>query len=390
MAKQLMDKTVVIGFDMTKFGDLYELGITDIADLAIHGALKSAKMNASDIDSLYVGNAMSGQFLGQENLGNLIATETGLDCEALKIEAAGASSAVALRVAAHAILSGYKEKVMVLGVEKMTSFTKMNEIQAALATGLDATWESSLGATLPANFAMMARAHIRKFGTTAEQLATVAIKNHDNARLNPRAQYKNKLRLESVLNSKMVADPIHLFESCAASDGAAAIILTSPEVAESYVKEPVYMRTSFQGHDKIQMYNREKLWFLESVKRASDLVYSRANITAKDISFAEVHDVFTIAEIMAIEALGLVPVGEGGKATVDGVTSLNGEIPINPSGGLKARGYPIGAAGIAQVIEIMEQFNNLAGKRQLKDINYALTQSLGGAGGTAVVSLFSR
>ncbi len=218
----------------------------------------------------------------------------------------------------------------------------------------------------------------------------MAVKNHDHARLNPRAQFSNKLRIESVLNSKVLADPINIFEGCAASDGAAAIVMMAPDVAESYDSEPVFLRQSHQTHDYLSLQQRPNLHELRSVRKGAEMGYKKLNITAKDISFAEVHDVYTIAEILAIEALGLVAPGEGGKATEEGKTSLNGEIPVNTSGGLKARGYPIGASGVAQVIEIMDQFKGNAGERQLKDIEWGLAQSLGGAGGTSVVSFFSR
>ena len=386
----LYDKVAIVGHSTTNFGDLYEFGISDIANLAIHGALKSAKMNPTEIDSLYVGNAGAGQFLGQEHLGSLISTESELNCPAIKIEASGASGAAAMRVAAHGILTGYLERVAIVGVEKMTSFTKSSETQAALSTSLDTIWESSMGGTLPGNFALMARSHMRKYGTTPEQLAQVAVKNHENARKNPRAQFKNKLRVESILASKYVADPIHLFESCAASDGGSALILTNPDIAESYDPEPIYMRASKQAHDRIGLNQREEIYKLKSVEIAAEAGYRQLGIGPGDISVTEVHDVYTIAEIMAIEALGLVEYGQGGKATAEERTAIDGDIPVNTSGGLKGRGFPVGASGVAQTIEIIDQLKGQSGERQIEDVNWGVTQSLGGAGGTAVVSFFSR
>ena len=390
MVTPLLDKIAIVGYDMTDFGDLYELGIADMSNMAINGALKSAKINSKEVDALYVGNAGSGQFLKQEHLGCLIASESGIYTQAMSIEASGASGAAAMRIAFHGILTGYMNKVVVVGVEKMTSFTKSEDTQEALATSLDTIWESSMGGTLPGNFALMAKAHMRKYGTTKEQLAQVAVKNHNNARLNPRAQYKNKLRVESVLASKLLADPIHIFEGCAASDGAAALVLMAPDVAESYDSEPVYLRASMQTHDYLAIHQRSNLEELKSVKTAAEAGFKQLNISVKDISFAEVHDVYTIAEIMAIEGIGLVEPGEGGKATEEGRTAIDGDIPVNTSGGMKARGYPIGASGIAQVIEIMDQFKGKAGERQIKEIEWGLTQSMGGAGGTSVLSFFSR
>lgn len=390
MANPILDKIAVVGYDMTKFGDLYDMGIADMSNLAINGALKVAGIESTEVDALYVGNAGSGQFLGQEHLGCLIATESGIFTNATSIEASGASGAAAMRIASHGILSGYMDKVVVVGVEKMTSLNRSSDTQSALATSLDTIWESSMGATLPGNFALMAKSHMRKYGTTKEQMAHVAVKNHNNAQLNPRAQFKNKLRVESILNSKMIADPINIFEGCAASDGAAAVVLMSPEIAESYDKEPVYLRQSTQTHDYMSLQQRPSLYELRAVKQGADKGYQQLGISPKDISIAEVHDVYTIAEILAIEAMGLVEPGKGGEATIEGLTSIQGEIPVNTSGGLKARGYPIGASGVAQVIEIMEQFKGLAGDRQIKNVEWGMTQSLGGSGGTSVVSFFSR
>ncbi|OLS19065.1 MAG: hypothetical protein HeimC2_43120 [Candidatus Heimdallarchaeota archaeon LC_2] len=384
------DKVAIIGYDMTPFGDLYDLGISEISNLALTGALKKTGLEREDLDGLYIGNAGAGQFLGQEHLGALISTGCGLDCQSLRIEASGASGAVAMRIAAHGILTGYLDKVAVLGVEKMTSFSSARDTQYALSTAMDTIWEASMGGTLTANFALMAKSHMREYGTTSEQMAQVAVKNHQNSKLNPRAQFRNSITQAHVLKSKMVADPIHLLDGCAASDGGAVIIMCSPEVAESYDSEPVYIRASKQGHSPLALHKREHLNRITCTKKAADGGYKQLGITPKDISFAEVHDVFTIAEIMAIEALGLVEQGKGGMATEDGVTALDGEIPINTSGGLKARGYPVGASGIAQTIEIMEQFKGLAKDRQIKNIEWGLTQSMGGSGGTSVISFFSR
>ncbi|MFV2013943.1 MAG: thiolase domain-containing protein [Candidatus Heimdallarchaeota archaeon] len=386
----LLDKIAIIGHDMTPFGDLYELGIGDISNIALTGALKSAGVERQDIDALYIGNAGAGSFLGQEHLGALIATECGLDCQSLSVEASGASGAVAMRVAAHGIMSGYIEKVAVIGVEKMTSFSSAQDTQYALATALDSIWESSIGATLAGNYGLMAKAHMREYGTTSEQMAQVAVKNHSNSKNNPRAQFHNSITQAHVLNSKLIADPIHLLDGCAASDGAAAIIMCSPEIAESYDSEPIYIRASKQGHSPLALHKREHLNRLSCTRKAAEAGYKQLQITPEDISFVEAHDIFTIAEILSIEAMGLVEQGQGGKATEEGVTAIDGEIPVNTSGGLKARGYPIGASGIAQVIEVMDQFKGEADGRQLRDLSWAMTQSMGGSGGTSVVSFFSR
>ncbi|RMG31612.1 MAG: thiolase domain-containing protein [Methanobacteriota archaeon] len=383
-------KIAIISTAMTEFGDLYEYEITDIANLAIFEALDKIKAEKKDIESLYVGNMGSHLFEGQENLGNLIATYAGLTCPAFKIQAAGASGAVALRNAVKGIQSGSKEMVMVLGVEKMTEATKQHEAQLALASGLDTNWETRMGATLASLFAIMARAHMREYGTTREQIAQVVVKNHYNASLNPKAQYKNRVRLESVLNSKLLADPLRLFDACALSDGAASVILTSEELAYSYDSDPVFIHQIKQGFAPIALHMRESLTEFSGTKFAAEKAYKDQGITPKDISFAEVHDIFSIAEIIAIESLGLVEKGKGGIATENGDTSLEGSIPINTSGGLKGRGAPLGASAIAQIIELYDQFKGNAGDRQISDLKYGLAHSMGGTGGTSVVTLIGR
>lgn len=384
------EKVAIISTAMTEFGDLYEYEITDIANLAIYEALEKIKADKKEIESLYVGNMGSHLFEGQENLGNLIATYAGLTCPAFKIQAAGASGAVALRNAVKGIQSGSKEMVMVLGVEKMTEATKQHEAQLALASGLDTNWETRMGATLASLFAIMARAHMREYGTTREQIAQVVVKNHYNASLNPKAQYKNRVRLESVLRSKLLADPLRLFDACALSDGAAALVLTSEELAYSYDSDPVFIHQIKQGFAPIALHMRDKLTEFSGAKFAAEKAYADQGITPKDISLAEVHDIFSIAEIIAIESLGLIEKGQGGPATMNGETSLDGSIPINTSGGLKGRGAPLGASAIAQIIELYDQFKGTAGDRQVKDIKYALAHSMGGTGGTTVVSLLGR
>ncbi len=384
------EKVAIISTGMTEFGDLYEYEITGIANIAIHEALNKINLPKKEIESLYVGNMGSHLFEGQENLGNLIATYAGFTCPAFKIQAADASGAVAVRNAVKAIQSGSKQKVMVLGVEKMTEATKQYEAQLALASGLDTNWETRMGATMAALFAIMAKAHMRKYGTTREQMAQVVVKNHYNASLNPKAQYQNRVRVETVLNSKMLADPIRLFDATSLADGAAAIILASEEVAYSYDSEPVFIHQVKQGFAPIALHLRDSLTDLSGTEFAAQKAYKDMGISAKNISVAEVHDIFSIAEILAIEALGLVEKGQGGPATENGDTSLKGSIPVNPSGGLKGRGAPLGAAGVAQIIELYDQFKGTCDERQIKDIEYGLAHSMGGSGGTSVVSILGR
>jgi len=385
-----MDKIAVIGVGSTEFGDLYDRAINEIAVEALFDAIRSSGVKKDDIKSLFIGNMGSEMFVKQEHLGNMVSTLADLPVPSFKVEAAGASGAVAMRTAYHSIQSGHMDIVGVIGVEKMTEFTKQSETQGALATGLDVMWESNMGGTLATGFAMMAKAHMREYGTTREQIAQVAVKNHQNAKKNPKSQFKINVRVESILRSKMIADPLRLFDMTAACDGGSALILASPEVAESYDSDPVYIHTSKFGYSPLQMHLRKDLTTLTGTTFAAERAYENVGITAKDIDLAEVHDIFTIAEILAIESLGLVEKGKGGQATEDGVTSLEGSIPINTSGGLKGRGAPLGAVGVSQAIEMYEQFKGLAGDRQIKNIEWGLTHSMGGTGGTSLVTIFGR
>jgi acetyl-CoA C-acetyltransferase len=383
-------KIAMIGVGTTNFGDLYDASISDLAVSSLFSAIKSSGAKKSDIEALFIGNMGSEVFLHQEHLGNLITSQANMNVPNYKVENAGASGATALRLASHSILSGVNDIVGVIGVEKMTEIVKQSEAQTALSTGIDFMWEANMGGTLASGFALMTKAHMRKFGTTREQIAQVAVKNHFNASKNPNAQFRNQIKIENVLKSKVVADPLRLFDATAACDGSASVILASPEVAESYDSEPVFIYTSKQGNAPMALHNRENLYELSAVKFAANAAYNQLGITNKDINFAEVHDMFTISEILAIEALGLVEQGKGGEATESGQTSLTGEIPINTSGGLKGRGAPLGAVGVAQAIEVYEQFKGKAGERQIKDIIYALSQSMGGTGGSSIVTVYGR
>lgn len=383
-------KVAIIGVGTTDFGDLYDSSLSDLAVEAFYDSVKDAKIETDKIEAMYIGNMGSEMFLHQEHIGALIASHAGINVPAFKIEAAAASGAVAIRTALHGILSGSQDLVSVIGVEKMTEFVNQSQIQAALSTALNSTWESNFGGTLAAGFALMAKAHMRKFGTTREQIAMVAVKNHENASINPKAQFSNKVRVSTILNSKMLADPLRLFDTTAACDGAAAIVLASADVAESYDSEPIYIYASKHGTAPLALHSRESLTEFSGTKYAAKAAYKQVGITSKDINVAEVHDIFTIAEIIAIESLGLVPEGQGGPATENGTTALTGEIPVNTSGGLKGRGAPLGAVGVAQAIEIYEQFKNNAGQRQLKGLNWGLSHSLGGTGGTSIVTVYGR
>jgi acetyl-CoA C-acetyltransferase len=331
----------------------------------------------------------AGLFLDQEHIASMIAEEVGLtdnQVPATRVEAADASGALALRQAILDIASGLHDVVVVGGAEKMSDVT--SDIAAGfIAAGADQSWEGLFGASMPALFAIMARKHMSEFGTTREQLAIVSVKNHRHGSLNPNAQFQREITLETVLKASPVAEPLGLFDCAPTSDGAAVLVLCSMDMAKEYCSDPIKIIGTGQGSDTLSISNRASLTEMRASRKACERAYAMAGRGPADIDVAEVHDSYTISEIMAIEDLGFFQKGEGGLATENGETTFGGRIPINTSGGLKARGHPLGATGIAQVNEIVTQLRNDAGGRQVKDARVGLSHNVGGTGGTAIVHI---
>jgi acetyl-CoA C-acetyltransferase len=269
---------------------------------------------------------------------------------------------------------------------------KMNDVGGSEATDIlamasDQEWEAFFGATFPGIYAMIATRHMHEYGTTKEQLAQVAVKNHANGALNPYAHYQSPISLESVLNATTVAYPLGLLDCSPVSDGAASLVLCAAEKAMKYTDKPVKIIGSGQASDALALHGRRDICTLDATVYAAKMAYKQANLTAKDIDFAEVHDCFTIAEICAIEDLGFVEKGKGGKAIDNKITTLDGSLPVNTSGGLKAKGHPVGATGVAQIVELTMQLRSDAGKRQVKDAKRGLAHNVGGSGATCVVHI---
>ncbi len=384
-----MKRVAVIGVGLTKFGELWEPSFSPPIVEAGAMAINDAGIDGSDIDALYVGNMSGGRFIDQEHISCLIADHAGLTpIPATRVEAACASGGLAIRQGVMAILSGMHDIVVVGGVEKMTDLVTEKTTQT-LATASDSEWEAFLGMTFPGLYALIARRHMHEYGTTREQLAMVAVKNHENALHNPYAQFHTKITVEDVLRSPLVADPLRLLDCSPITDGAACVVLASEEKAREFVDNPVYITGSGQASSTIALHDRKSITVVDATVNAAKEAYARANREPRDIQVAEVHDAFTIGEILAIEGLGFVKVGEGGKATEEGETAIGGRIPVNTSGGLKAKGHPVGATGVAQVVEIVLQLRGEAGKRQV-DADIGLTHNVGGSGGTAVVHILEK
>ncbi len=388
-----MRDVAIIGVKNTNFGEMWEKSLRDIFVEAGVGALKDAGVAGEDISSMYVGNMSSGQFVDQEHVGALIADYSGLarnlHVPATRVEAACASGGLALRQGILAVASGYEDIVVAAGVEKMTDISA-SSASTALAAAADREWEGIMGATFPGLYAMIARMHMDKYGTTSEQLAEVAVKNHFNGSMNPIAQYKNKISVDAVLNSIMVADPLHIFDCSPISDGASALVLAPVDIAHEYTDTPIYIKATAQASDTIALHDRRDITTLDATVSAAKKAYDMAKVTPADIDLVEVHDCFTIAEICAIEDLGFAKKGEGGKVTAEGETAIGGRIPVNTSGGLKACGHPVGATGIKQAVEITQQLRGEAGKRQVDGAEIGMTHNVGGSGATAVIHILSR
>ena len=384
-----MREVAVIGIGMTKFGELWDKSFRDLVAEAGIKAIMDAGIEGKDIDAMYIGGMSSGGFVEQEHVAPLAIEVAGLEefhIPATRVEGACASGGIAMRQGYIAVASGVHDIVLVGGAEKMTDVVG-TEATNVLASAADREWEAFFGMTFPGLYALMARYHMQKYGTTSEQLASVAVKNHYNGSMNPHAQFNRKISVEDVLASPMVADPLHLLDCSPITDGAAAAILAPLDMAKKYTDKIVKILASAQASDTISLHNRKRFDALPAAIHAARQAYKMAGVEPKDIDLAEVHDCFTIAEIMAIEDLGFFEKGQGGKASEDGLTALDGQIPINTSGGLKAKGHPVGATGVAQVNEIVMQLRDEAGKRQVKDAEIGLTHNVGGSGGTAVVHI---
>ena len=379
-----MRDVAVIGVGMTKFGELWSKSIKDIFVEAALKAIENA--NVDHIDSMYVGSMSSGLFVGQEHLGAVMADYLGMSpIPATRVESACASGGIAFRQAYLEVASGASDIVLAGGVEKMTDGADVTE---SLATAADQEYEVYQGVTFPGLYAMIAHAHMHQYKTTREQIAAVAVKNHKNGANNPNAQFRGEISIDKVLSSTLVADPLRLLDCSPVSDGGAAVILCSMDTAKKFTKNPVRIKASAQASDTIALHSRKSFTTLNSVISAAQKAYKLAGITPKDVNFAEVHDCFTIAEIVVSEDLGFFEKGCGGSAVAEGLTSLeHGKIPINTSGGLKSKGHPVGATGVAQVIECYEQLTGQAGKRQVKNAKIGLTQNMGGSGASCVINI---
>ena len=381
-----VEKVCVIGAGSTKYGKLDD-SISDITIQASVGAIESAGIVPKEIKAGYISNVF-GVADKQVHLGPVIMSNLGIsERPSLSIESACGSGSVSFREAFANVAAGFYDVVLVTGVEKVTH-TGTDWTTTYFSYCSDFFYEGQAGASFPGLFASMARAYLTEFKATEEDLAQVAVKNHENGLLNPKAHLRKKITIDDVMNSAVVASPLKLYDCCPFSDGASSVIICSEKFAKEHTKDYVEVIGSGRGGSPAALQGREHLTTIPSTRIAAEAAYKMAGITPKDIDFAEVHDCFTIAEIIDTEDLGFFEKGKGVEGVREEQTSRKGEIPINPSGGLKSKGHPIGATGVGQIVEVFEQLTGKAGERTVNDAKIGLTQNFGATGASCAVHIF--
>lgn len=376
-----MKPIIIQGAAVSKFGELWDVSPRVLVKEVVSKALTEAELTASDIDGVFVGNMLSGTLGNQEHLGAFFSEELNIFRGAISVEGACASGGLAVHSGVAAILSGLYKNVLVIGVEKMTDHKPEDVAKGLMGAGSSAERES--GATFPSLYALLAVAHMEKYGTTEEQMAAVSVKNHFHASLNPNAQFPFPITIEQVMKSSCIASPLKLLDCSPITDGAAAIILTKNEKKKN---DNVAIVASAVETDTLGIAQRSSLTSLSASVRASREAYAQAGVKPSDIDVCEVHDCFSIAEILAMEDLGFFEKGKAAQAIYEGKTRLgSGELIVNTSGGLKASGHPVGATGVKQIVEVYEQLKGKAGKRQVDSAKIGLTHNVGGSGATAVI-----
>lgn len=382
-----MRPVAVIGTGKTQFGAFPDRTLRSLAVEAGRACLEDAQVPPSQVEAFFLGNFAGPSFAGQNHLAPYVGSALGIaGVPATRIEAACASGGSAFFHAFSAVAAGLYDLVLVIGVEKMTS-QPTPRVAEILAGAGDLAGEIKAGGTFPALFAMIARRHMYQYGTRREDLAAVAVKNHANGAKNPYAHMRKVITLEQALAGKLVAEPLTIYDCSLVSDGAAAVLLAPAERASEFTERPVVVAGIAQTSDRVALDEKEDITTFPAVKRAAEKAYRMAGAGPADIEFAELHDCFTIAEIIALEDLGFVKPGEGGPYSSAGCTALAGPKPVNASGGLKSKGHPVGATGVAQICDVVAQIRGEAGELQLPRHSLGLAQNLGGSGATAVVTV---
>ena len=384
-----MRSVSIIGTHLTNFGRLDDKSLKEIAAEACVGAMDDAKISPKQIEEFVLGNFASGNLTRQETVAPIVANAIGLaNIPATKVEGACASGGIALRYGYQMVASGIHDFVLVAGVEKMTAATTSKAIESLVAAE-DREIEGRTGLTFPGFFALVMNRYSEKFGTSREQIAKVSVKNRRYGTRNSKAQFRKEVTVEEVINSRLIADPIRLLDCCAISDGAGAAVLCPTEMARKFTDTPVEIAGIAQVSGRGAAFEYEDLIGFECTKLAAEQAMRTARVSHRDIDILELHDCFTIAEIVASEDLGFFKKGTGADALKEGETEIGGKIPINPSGGLLSKGHPIGATGMGQVYEIVEQLRGEA-VNQVSNAKIGMMHNFGATGTVCVVSVLKR
>jgi acetyl-CoA C-acetyltransferase len=383
-----MRQVALIGIGKTAFGAFGDRSLPSLAAEAVGLALSDAGIGPSSVEAFYLGNFAGPSFTGQNHLAPYIAGMAGFaGIPCTRFENACASGGSAFFHGWQSVAAGLCDCAVVAGVEKMTS-RNTAQVTEILAGAGDMAGEGQAGATFPALFAMIARRHMFEFGTKREHLAAVAVKNHANGARNPLAHMRKTITLEQALAGKLVAEPLTVYDCSLISDGAAAVVIVPVSHAPRY-RSSKFARVlaAVQSSDTVPLDSKPDITTFSAVTRAAKQAYAQAGIGPRDVHLAEVHDCFTIAEIVASEDLGFTPKGDGGPFAAAGCTAMGGVIPINTSGGLKSKGHPVGATGVGQLCDLVQQLRGEAGDRQVAKHQIGLAQNLGGSGGTCVITI---
>ena len=380
----------VIGIGSTTFGVLEGKPLKEIATMACLEAINDAGINKNDIDAFYLGNYISGILVNQETIAPLIANSLGLrkDIACTKVEGACCSAGIACRHGFLLISSGLCDIVLVAGVEKMTS-ASTEKNTAAIASGMDWEQEGKTGLTFPGFFALVAQRYMYEYGCKMDHISSVCVKNRANGVKNPRARFRKEVTLEDVLNGKQIVDPLRLHDCCPVSDGAAALVLCRSDWADKFTKKPIDILGAGMGLGTSTAYEMPNLVSIGATVEAAGQAYKMSGIKPGDVDVVELHDCFSIAEVVDCEDLGFFEKGRGAFAAFDGETRIGGKIPINPSGGLLSKGHPVGATGAGQVYEICKQLRG-EHENQVKDAEIGLVHNLGGSGAVSTVHILRR
>lgn len=385
----MSENVSIVGAGHSKFGKRKGLGLRDLAFEAVADLMKDFKKDLGDVDASVIGVA-GDEFSGQGAPAAVLMDEIGMAGKpTLRVESACATGTAAIKSAYSWIKAGLYDSVMVLGVEKMTSVSSARATELMARAG-DVRWEAPYGVSFPGYYALLASAHMKAYGTTREMLSSVGVKNHHYGAKNPLAHIQKEVSLEEAMNAVPIAHPLNLYDCSLISDGAAAVVLTKESLAKEYTDDPITIKGIGSGSDTMQMAARSTLTSLSGAKTAARKAYEMAGVTAADVDIAEVHDCFTIAEIIATEDLGFFEPGQGGPAAADQQTYVGGKVAVNVDGGLKSKGHPLGATGVSQAAELRKQLLGEAGPRQVDGADLALSHNVGQTGQFVNVVLYER